>query len=208
MEEASSQPNLPYSREFDDRAMAYFLDNPDNLRDLLRLKVPEIASKMRFEDAVKVDRTFIPPDLQKRTSDLIYKVPYSFTNASGTGQEVWVYILLENKSERSVLVLFQLFLYIFHILLSIWRTWEQTATPESRRKFPIIIPFVFYIGQQKWEGPLEFSQCFEDIPELKPFIPSWMTLFLNLNAVSDEELVEANTAASQVFRVMKAEGWA
>lgn len=121
-------------------------------------------------------------------------------------REVWVYILLENKSERSILVMFQVFLYIFHMLLSIWREWEQLGIADSKRRFPIIIPLVFYNGQQKWDGPLELSQCFVDIPELSHFIPGWQTLFLNLNTVTDEQLVEANSLASQVFRVIKTEG--
>lgn len=206
MEEPGNQANLPYSREFDDRAMAYFLDNTQILGDVLRLQVPEIAAKMRFEDAKKIDRTFIPSDLQKKTSDLIYSVPYGYIDIEGKSKEAWVYILIENKSERTPLVTFQLFLYIFLILLTIWREWEQAGTAESKRKFPIIIPLVFYIGHQKWDGPLELSQCFETIPELSRFIPSWDTLLLNLNVVTDEELVRANTLASQVFRVIKMDG--
>ena len=69
----SSEPPI---REFADRGTLWLLESPENLRDLLRLVAADIADKLDFARAERINRSFIPDDLQKQEADLLYRVPF------------------------------------------------------------------------------------------------------------------------------------
>ena len=75
----------------------WLLEDPTNLRDLLRLVEPQVAERLDFSRAERVNRSFIPTNLQKRESDLIFSVPWRRGEARKAPQ-VWVYVLLEHQS--------------------------------------------------------------------------------------------------------------
>src|SRR2546428_13193938 len=91
----SSDPKLallPLIREFYDRGNLWLFEDAQNLRDLLRLLVPELAVRPDFARARRENRSFIPADLQEQESDLIVSVPF----LGEPGREVWIYLLLES----------------------------------------------------------------------------------------------------------------
>src|SRR5687768_10206533 len=91
---------LPPVREFNDRATLWLLEDPHNLRDLLKIHSPQLVENLDFDRAERLNRSFIPPDLQKEESDLLFRVP--FLQRSGTGEivgELWIYVLLEHQSK-------------------------------------------------------------------------------------------------------------
>ena len=53
-------------REFEDRGTLWLLESPSNLRDFLRLVAADIAEKMDFSRAVRINRSFVPSDLHKQ----------------------------------------------------------------------------------------------------------------------------------------------
>jgi len=55
---------LPPIREFNDRATLWLLEDPANLRDLLQICEPDLAPLLDFTRAERVNRSFIPADLQ------------------------------------------------------------------------------------------------------------------------------------------------
>lgn len=59
---------LPPVREFNDRATLWLFEDPHNLRDLLRIHSPELVTHLDFDQAERINRSFIPPDLQKCVS--------------------------------------------------------------------------------------------------------------------------------------------
>jgi hypothetical protein len=63
---------LPLIREFYDRGNLWLFEDPQNLRDLPRLLVPELADGLDFARARRENRSFIPADLQEQESDLIH----------------------------------------------------------------------------------------------------------------------------------------
>src|SRR5213082_2707993 len=95
-------PSPDVIREFNDRGTLWLLEDPANLRDLLRIVEPEVAERLDFSRAERVNRSFIPADLQKRESDLIFRVP--FLQPKEEGPEVWLYILLEHQSRPDPLM--------------------------------------------------------------------------------------------------------
>src|SRR5690242_10183281 len=88
-----SEENEPPIREFADRGTLWLLESPENLRDLVRFLSAEIADRLDFGRAERINRSFIPDDLHKQEADLLYRVPFR----EGKG-EVWIYVLLEHQS--------------------------------------------------------------------------------------------------------------
>ena len=79
-------------REFEDRGTLWLLESPTNLRDFLRLVAADIAEKLDFSRAARVNRSFVPSDLHKQEGDLIYSVPYLKGKST-----VWIYVLVEHQ---------------------------------------------------------------------------------------------------------------
>jgi predicted transposase YdaD len=99
MSGASPTPSPEVIREFNDRVTLWLLEDPASLRDLLRILEPDLAERLDFARAARVNRSFIPADLQKQESDLVFRVPAG----AGTG-EVWVYLLVEHQSRPDPLM--------------------------------------------------------------------------------------------------------
>src|SRR2546423_1001800 len=81
-------------REFNDRGLIWLLGSPINLRDFVRLVASEIADKLDFFRAERINRSFVPNNLHKQEADLLYKVP--FRDGSG---DVLIYLLIEQQTE-------------------------------------------------------------------------------------------------------------
>jgi hypothetical protein len=73
-EGVSRQKLLPLIRDFYDRGALWLFEDPQNLRDFLRLLAPELAERLDFTRARRENRSFIPADLQEQESDLIVSV--------------------------------------------------------------------------------------------------------------------------------------
>src|SRR5436305_801327 len=82
-------------REFHDRGALWLFEDPQQLQDLLRILEPALAEQLDFQRARRENRSFIPADLLKQESDLIYLVPLR----GARRQAVWVYLLLEHQSK-------------------------------------------------------------------------------------------------------------
>ena len=107
-------PSPEVIREFNDRRTLWLLEDPTNLYDLLRILEPDLAGHLDFTRTSRVNRSFIPADLQKQESDLIFRVPYRSGTSEG-GQEVWVYVLLEHQSRPDPFMPLRLLVYMVHI---------------------------------------------------------------------------------------------
>ena len=99
---------LPLIREFYDRGVLWLFEDPQNLRDLLRLLTPELVDRLDFARARRENRSFIPADLQEQESDLIVSVPF----LGEPGREVWIYLLLEHQSKPDPAMGLRLYLYM------------------------------------------------------------------------------------------------
>ena len=63
-------------REFNDRGILWLLEHPANLAALMQIVQNEIAQQLDFSRAQRINRSFIPEDLQKEEVDLLFRVPY------------------------------------------------------------------------------------------------------------------------------------
>ena len=198
----AEQPlDLPLIREFDDRSSLWLLEDPLLLRGLLQILDPSLVEQLDFEHARRVNRSFIPADLQKEESDLIYTVPF---RGEG-GQQVWVYVLLEHQSEPDPLMSLRLYLYMGELWNTQRREWEDRRTASAARRLLPIIPVVYYTGEKRWSAPPALKQLMELPEELERFVPDWETLYLNLRQTPPETLTRFATAIGWALRALQAE---
>jgi hypothetical protein len=57
---------LPHVREFDDRSSLWLLEDPEHLRGLLQILDPLLADRLAFARARRINRSFVPADLQEK----------------------------------------------------------------------------------------------------------------------------------------------
>ncbi len=187
----------PPIREFADRGTLWLLESPENVRGLLQIVAREIAERLDFMRAQRVNRSFIPDDLQKQEADLLFRVPFR----EGEG-EVWVYVLLEHQSRPDRTMGLRLLSYMVQLWETQRRGWQDDKTPLSQWRLHPVVPIVFYTGKRRWASSLGLSALMEVPALLAEFLPQHRTLFLNLRETPAASLSES--AVAWVLRVLKA----
>jgi hypothetical protein len=61
---ASLRPELPLIREFDDRRTLWLLEDPQQFHGLPQILDFDLADRLDFARARRINRSFIPADLQ------------------------------------------------------------------------------------------------------------------------------------------------
>lgn len=187
----------PPVREFADRATLWLLESSENLRGLMQIVAREIADRLDFSRAERINRSFIPDDLQKQEADLLYRVPFR----DGTG-EILVYLLLEHQSRPDREMGLRLLSYMVQIWDGQRRRWRDARTPVSRRKLHPIIPVVFYTGKRRWTTPLSLDALMDLVGPLTGFVPRHETLFLSLAETPPDRLT--GSAVAWALRALQA----
>jgi hypothetical protein len=203
-EESHLPPSEQVIREFNDRGTLWLLEDPANLRDLVQVLEPTLAAQLDITRAERINRSFIPADLQKEESDIIFRVPFQ----SGTEQhsmEVLIYLLLEHQSKHDPLMGLRLYLYMGHLWDSQRREWLDVGMPASELRLTPVLPIVFYTGRDAWTTPLGLNSLMAIPQELQDIVPHWRTLFLNLQGTPPEALTRFSTAVGYTLRVLQVE---
>jgi hypothetical protein len=196
-----ARPSPPPIREFEERGTLWLLEDPENLRGLLQILEPELVERLDFARARRINRSFVPADLQKQESDLVYAVPFR----EGDGREVWIYVLLEHQSEPDPLMGLRLYLYMGQLWDSQRREWQARSLPTAERRLLPVIPVLFYTGEQRWSRPLGLKELMDLPAELERFVPDWETLFLTLGQTPPETLTRFASAVGWALRVLQAD---
>jgi len=191
-------PSFDLIREFGDRGTLWLLEDPANLRDLLAMLEPSVAAILDFEHAQRVNRSFIPADLQKRECDLIFRVPARHAVEGAT--EAWVYVLLEHQSRPDREMPLRLLSYMIQLWDAQRREWEDRRVSVVERRLCPVIPMVLYTGSDSWTASMRLVDLMSGGPDFARFVPSWETLFLDVRHVSLESLSSAIGWALTVMR--------
>ncbi|MBK9256156.1 MAG: Rpn family recombination-promoting nuclease/putative transposase [Saprospiraceae bacterium] len=169
MDESINNPHDKFVKEMlADREMAIaFLDEylPENLRIVLKL-----------EDLTYANTHYITPELSESFSDIVFRIPMKETNQ----KDVYVSLLLENKSTPEKYAAFQLLGYIANGYLTQFKN-KEVIHP--------IIPVIYYQGKAKWKLK-RIKDFFTAFPEdIQNYIPTFESIFISLMGMSDESLL-------------------
>lgn len=184
-------------REFQDRGMRWLLELPENLGGVLQLLAREIADHLDFHQAEQINRSLLSVTLQKRETDLLYRVP--FIEAE---QEIWIYVLLEHQSTPERLMGLRMLDYMVRVWDIQRRRWEDEHKPENQCRLSPILPIVLYTGQDSWSVLPTLETIMQAPAALAPFIPRHETLFLNLREMPAEAL--QGTAIAYALQLLQA----
>ena len=183
-------------REFPDRGSLWLFETPENVRELIRLLAGELADRLDFAHAERLNRSLVPADLHKLEADIIYRVPFP-----ADGREVLVYLLLEHQSTVDRFMGLRLHSYMGELWEAQYRDWEKARTPMQERWLTPIVPIVFYTGKEHWKLALSLDAAM-DLPEaLSDFIPRHKTLCLKLLDMPPETLT--GSVIALVLRVLR-----
>jgi predicted transposase YdaD len=130
--------------------------------DFLRNYLPsEILVHLDLSTLTLEKESFVDPSLRESFSDLLFRVQTT------TGEAVFIYLLLEHKSAPEKWVAFQLLRYIVQF-------WERMQAQGSER-LPLIVPIVFYHGQERWTVGRRLSALIElrGTNELQKYAPEF-----------------------------------
>jgi hypothetical protein len=191
-------------REFNDRGTLWLLEDPMHVRGVVQILNPALAEQLNFDHAERVNRSFIPADLQKQESDLIFHVPFLGSEAE-SARAVWVYVLLEHQSRPDPEMGLRLFLYMGQLWDTQRRAWRDASAPSRERWLDPVVSLVLYTGAAPWSTPIGLDNLMSLPRELEPFTPRWETLLLNLQETSPETLTRFATAVGWALRVLQAE---
>ena len=98
------------------------------------------------------------------------------------GGDVYVYVLIEHKSQPERDTVFQLLRYMVRI-------WERQRASEPDAPLRPIIPHVVYHGTACWSAPTTFGTLFSGPEVLRPYWPEFSIILQDVARMSDEEIV-------------------
>lgn len=155
-----------------DRFFKETFGNVETAKDFLRNFLPEKLLHVIDVQTLEAQKdSYVSEDLQENHSDLLFK-------AHIAGEEGYIYLLFEHKSYPDRNISLQLLKYMTGI-------WQAKRKKANENKLPVIIPFVIYHGQAKWNVPVRFSGSligYEKLPaEVKSYVPDFSYLLYDLS---------------------------
>jgi predicted transposase/invertase (TIGR01784 family) len=145
-----------------DRFFKELFSQRDTAADFVRHYLPEdFVSRLDLSRLTVVKESFIDEALRQFFSDLLLRVRLK------DGKAVFIYILLEHKSEPDAFVGLQLLMY----LTQIWRPYLRRRS----KPLPLVFPVVFYHGVQSWNVSSSFQSLFNftGLEMLRPLLPEF-----------------------------------
>lgn len=149
---------------------------------------------LELVDINKLDHekgSFIEDELKGLYSDVLFR-----TNVNGT--EGYVYFLIEHKSYKEKRVALQLLKYIIKI-------WELKVGDDNNKKFPVVIPMVFYHNKREWNIDLSLSELidgYETLPtKLLKYIPNFEYLIYDFSPKSDK--IKGSIKLQSILKLMR-----
>lgn len=201
---AQVRPPRPVIREFNDRGWRWLFGDACILVWFLHIAAPDVAERLDVARAEPVDRSFLPPDLRRAESDVIWRIPYRVGDPA-EGRFLWIRVLLEQQTLPDPEMTLRVLLYMTHLWARQKAELEAAEVPPAERRYTPILPMVFYTGTEVWDFSPRLLDLI-DCPEgMAPCVPAWETLFVPLRDLPPEQVAAAGPLAP-VLRVMQQDG--
>lgn len=162
-----------------DKIFKEIYGNVEVAREFFESKLPKEVLKVVDLDTLEPQKdSHINKELKEFFSDLLFKV--DINNRKG-----YFYLLLEHKSYKDKLTIFQILKYIIEI-------WESKSIKEENNTIPIVIPFLVYHDKTEWnikESISEMIDGYEDLPdEIKECIPNYRYILHDLTKYREQDI--------------------
>jgi predicted transposase/invertase (TIGR01784 family) len=151
------------------------LENPLVAQEFFNTHLPEDIKKLIDLNSLKLEQdTFVEPNLTKTACDVLFAV--NFADSKG-----YLYILAEQQLKPDPLMAFRLFKYMISICD------KHLSQNQGTKKLPIVIPILFYNGEQQYNVARNIWDLFIDEKLARRFWTEDYQL-INVYSIPDEEL--------------------
>lgn len=162
-------------------------------KDVIMQNLPkEILEDMDFNSLEQLDGSFINEKLEETFSDIIYGVNIK-------GREAYIALLLEHKSYKDKLTIFQVSRYIIDL-------WSKVIKG-GKKELPVVIPIVVYHGQGKWnykKDTRDLIPGYDTLPEyIKERLPVLKHDFINITGHNESDIKQYKPLTRMVIRAFK-----
>ncbi len=151
----TDHPTTPH-----DALVKKLLEAPERVGVVLRESLPAaVRGKLADADPEPLPGSYIDSRLKEQRSDRLFRARLR------DGRTIYLYVLIEHKSEPDPATPVQLLGY----LQRIWRRYaEQSRDGRAHRyrHLPPILPLVIYNGRPEWSAPLSLLACIDADDEL------------------------------------------
>jgi predicted transposase YdaD len=146
-------------------------DNPKNARDFLERVLPDGLKKQLDLENIKIEDTkYVSNRFEKGYSDIVVKT--MLKTGKGKKKRVYIYFILEHKTEGRV----EIFIQVLKYMVFEWeKDYNNNKTPR------VIIPVVFYHGADEWKIPRSFAEQFDVDDEVKRFLLDYRYVLFDTN---------------------------
>jgi hypothetical protein len=188
--------------DFADRSIREQLQNPANLRDLLRDVVPHLVDGFDFAKSEFLKPQFPLEGWRYRESDLLFRVPY---RAAEGEMPVLVCVLIEHQSRPDPRMPLRTLLYAVLYWEREWKEWEKSKPPRPPFQLSPVLPIVFHTGPGPWNSNRRLTDLLARPELFHAFAPQWEPFFWDLAERSPETLLRAAGEWLQALAVVRAE---
>ena len=187
---------------FADRSARGLLITLENVRTLVELVAGQIAAFLDFSQLTTVNRNFLSETLREQEADLVFRVPF---RDPSLGEEMLIHILIEHQSSVDKQMGFRFLGYMYSLWLAEQQRWRESNVPISQRRLRPILPILFYTGDPLWNLPLSPVSAI-DVPEaLRPFVPRFEVLLLDVKHTPAAELTQTGEPLGWLLTVLQKE---
>jgi predicted transposase YdaD len=146
-------------------------DNPENARDFLERVLPSgLKNQLDLENIEVEDTKYVSNRFEKGFSDIVVKT--SLKTKKGKKKPVYIYFILEHKTEGRVEIFIQVLKYMVF-------EWEKDYNNNKPPR--VIIPVVFYHGADEWKIPRSFADQFDVDDDVKRFLLDYRYVLFDTN---------------------------
>ncbi|NMB42733.1 MAG: Rpn family recombination-promoting nuclease/putative transposase, partial [Clostridiales bacterium] len=130
--------------------------------------------------------------LKETFTDIIYKVKIK-------NKETYIALLLEHKSYKDRLTIFQVSRYIIDL-------WSKIIE-SGKKELPAVIPIVIYHGKSKWDYKTDIRELIADYNELPKYLKDRLPVLkhdlINLAEHTEEDIKQYKPLTKMVIRSFK-----
>ena len=191
-----------FARNFPENGMKLLLEDPKNVRDVLRLAGRDIAERIDLGRLQHVKETFVHRDYRHIVADAVVKAPLR-VRLSGD-ERIWIYILVEHQSEPDRLMPLRLIDYVVQIFKFQEREWERLHGSTAGIRLQPVLPVVLYPGVRRWNAVGTVADLIDPRAGFRAWAPAMESVFLNVRAIEPGALEAFGGFFGQVLRLVAA----
>jgi hypothetical protein len=134
--------------------------------------------------------------------DVVLSAPFRRVG-KGRGRSILLYILIEHQSEPERIMPLRALEYVATIYRYQERQWRRTHGSSDNVQFMPVLPIVFYTRTRTWESLGRLRDLVEEGEEFGDAIPDLEPIFVNLRALTAEQLAARGGFFGRVLRVVQ-----